>query len=215
MRTGVGAFQPCRAAAVPTMADNRARGKRRAGRPPAGARDRREGQGLSTTQHPSAGRAEGTPQRLECRHRPVPMARRRRSHQVSARRSVADRSRTRRRIERTSHAHVHLTIADGILMNRKPQGFALIDLIFVCGIIGLLASIALPRLTLAKSAAGAASAIGSMRAINSAELTFALTCGAGSTRRPDDARHRASGKQRTIHRRRDWAARTRSSSPAT
>ena len=64
-------------------------------------------------------------------------------------------------------------------MNRKAQGFALIDLIFVCGIIGLLASIALPRLTLAKSAAGSASAIGSMRTINSAELTFALTCGAG------------------------------------
>jgi type II secretory pathway pseudopilin PulG len=64
-------------------------------------------------------------------------------------------------------------------MNRKPQGFALIDLIFVCGIIGLLAGIALPRLTLAKSAAGAASAIGSLRSVNSAELTFALTCGAG------------------------------------
>lgn len=40
-------------------------------------------------------------------------------------------------------------------------------------------SIALPRLLLAKAAAGSASAIGSMRAINSAELTFALTCGAG------------------------------------
>jgi type II secretory pathway pseudopilin PulG len=64
-------------------------------------------------------------------------------------------------------------------MKPKAQGFALIDLIFVCGIIGLLASIALPRMTLAKSAAGAASAIGSMRSINSAELTFALTCGAG------------------------------------
>ncbi len=62
---------------------------------------------------------------------------------------------------------------------RKARGFALIDLIFVCGIIGVLASIALPRLTLAKAAAGTASAIGSMRAINSAELTFALTCGAG------------------------------------
>lgn len=62
---------------------------------------------------------------------------------------------------------------------RKAQGFALIDLIFVCGIIGLLCSIALPRLLLAKQAAGSASAIGSMRAINSAELTFALTCGSG------------------------------------
>jgi len=62
---------------------------------------------------------------------------------------------------------------------RRAQGFALIDLIFVCGIIGLLCSIALPRLLLAKQAAGAASAIGSMRAINSAELTYALTCGSG------------------------------------
>jgi type II secretory pathway pseudopilin PulG len=64
-------------------------------------------------------------------------------------------------------------------MNRKPPGFALIDLVFVCGIIGLLASIAVPRMTMAKSAAGAASAIGSLRAINSAQLAFALTCGAG------------------------------------
>ena len=62
---------------------------------------------------------------------------------------------------------------------RKAQGFALIDLIFVCGIIGLLASIALPRLMMAQQTAGAASAIGSMRAINSAQLTFALTCGSG------------------------------------
>ena len=39
MRTGVGAFQACRATAVATMSDNRARSKRRAGRPPAGARE--------------------------------------------------------------------------------------------------------------------------------------------------------------------------------
>ncbi len=62
---------------------------------------------------------------------------------------------------------------------RKAQGFALIDLVFVCGVIGLLASIAMPRLILAKQQAGAASAIGSMRVINSAQLTYALTCGAG------------------------------------
>jgi type II secretory pathway pseudopilin PulG len=61
----------------------------------------------------------------------------------------------------------------------KAHGFALIDLIFVCGIIGLLCGIALPRLLLARQSAGAAAAIGSMRAINSAELTFALTCGSG------------------------------------
>jgi type II secretory pathway pseudopilin PulG len=62
---------------------------------------------------------------------------------------------------------------------RNAHGFALIDLIFVCGIMGILCSLALPRLFLARQSAGAASAIGSMRAITSAELTFALTCGAG------------------------------------
>jgi type II secretory pathway pseudopilin PulG len=61
----------------------------------------------------------------------------------------------------------------------KAHGFALIDLIFVCGIIGILCSVALPRLMQARQAATASSAIASMRAINSSELTFALTCGSG------------------------------------
>ena len=65
------------------------------------------------------------------------------------------------------------------MVTRKAQGFALIDLVFVCGIIGLLSSIALPRMLLAQQAAGASSAIGSLRTIASAELTFALTCGSG------------------------------------
>ena len=64
-------------------------------------------------------------------------------------------------------------------MIRKAHGFALIDLIFVCGVIGLLCSIALPRLLMAKQSAGSASAVGGMRAISSAQLTFALTCGSG------------------------------------
>lgn len=64
-------------------------------------------------------------------------------------------------------------------MARNAQGFALIDLVFVCGVVGVLAGIALPRMMLAKQLAGAGSAIGSMRSINSAQLTFALTCGAG------------------------------------
>src|SRR5471030_1230873 len=67
-----------------------------------------------------------------------------------------------------------------VIRNAKAQGgFALIDMIFVCGLIGLLSGIALPRLMLAKQAAGSASAIGSMRVISSAQLTFALTCGSG------------------------------------
>ena len=62
---------------------------------------------------------------------------------------------------------------------RNADGFALIDVLFVCAILGIISAIALPRLLLAKQAAGAASAIGSLRTIHSAELTFALTCGAG------------------------------------
>jgi type II secretory pathway pseudopilin PulG len=64
-------------------------------------------------------------------------------------------------------------------MSRHEQGFALIDLIFVCGIIGVLAATALPRLLMAKQAASASSAIGSLRTVNSAELSFALTCAGG------------------------------------
>ena len=62
---------------------------------------------------------------------------------------------------------------------RKANGFALIDVLFVCAILGVLSTIALPRMLLAKQSAGAASAIGSLRTIHSAQLTFALTCGAG------------------------------------
>ena len=62
---------------------------------------------------------------------------------------------------------------------RKANGFALIDILFVCAIMGVLATIALPRMLLARQSAGAASAIGSMRVLHSAQLTFALTCGGG------------------------------------
>lgn len=61
----------------------------------------------------------------------------------------------------------------------NAKGFALIDLIFVVGVIAVLAIIATPRLLTARQTAGAASAIGAMRAISSAQLTFALTCGGG------------------------------------
>ena len=65
-------------------------------------------------------------------------------------------------------------------MNLKnKQGFALLDLIFVCGIIGILAGIALPRLLTAKSSASAASAIATMRTIGTAQLSYAISCGNG------------------------------------
>jgi type II secretory pathway pseudopilin PulG len=70
-------------------------------------------------------------------------------------------------------------IVDTPVTTQKPNGFALIDLIFVCGMIGLISSIAVPRMLLARQSASAASAIGSLRTINSAELSFAVTCGSG------------------------------------
>src|SRR5689334_22575008 len=69
--------------------------------------------------------------------------------------------------------------APGLHRIRQEKGFTLVDMLFVMGLMGVLCSIALPRMLLARQSAGAASAIGSMRTIASAELTFALTCGGG------------------------------------
>jgi type II secretory pathway pseudopilin PulG len=57
--------------------------------------------------------------------------------------------------------------------------FALIDVLFVVGIIGVLSAIAVPQMTLARQAAMSSSAIANLRVINSAQMTFALTCGNG------------------------------------
>ena len=65
------------------------------------------------------------------------------------------------------------------MRTRNADGFALIDLVFVVGCIAILAMIATPRLLQARQTAGAAGAVGSLRTITSAQLTYALTCGAG------------------------------------
>lgn len=62
---------------------------------------------------------------------------------------------------------------------RQTAGFAVIDLLFVCGIVGILSGIALPRLMTARGAAQASSAIGSLRVIGSSQVAFAITCGSG------------------------------------
>lgn len=63
--------------------------------------------------------------------------------------------------------------------HRDEAGFTLIDMLFVVAIIGLLASLAIPGLMKARGAAQASSAIGTLRVVNSAELSFAITCGLG------------------------------------
>jgi len=74
---------------------------------------------------------------------------------------------------------VHIPEPKGSSRAAGTAGFALVDLLFVVGLISVLSLIALPRMLLARQSAGAASAIGSLRTINSSQLTFALTCGGG------------------------------------
>jgi type II secretory pathway pseudopilin PulG len=62
---------------------------------------------------------------------------------------------------------------------RSERGFTLIDMLFVVGLIGLLSTLAVPGLTRARGAAQASSALASLRVINSAELSYAISCGLG------------------------------------
>ena len=62
---------------------------------------------------------------------------------------------------------------------RSESGFTLIDMLFVIAIMGLLSTLAIPGLMRARGAAQSASALGTVRVVNSAQLSFAITCGFG------------------------------------
>ena len=55
---------------------------------------------------------------------------------------------------------------------KKQKGFSLIELLIVVAIILIIAAIAIPNLLRSKMAANEASAVGSVRSINTAEVAY-------------------------------------------
>jgi prepilin-type N-terminal cleavage/methylation domain-containing protein len=64
-------------------------------------------------------------------------------------------------------------------MNKSPKGFSLIELLIVVAIILIIAAIAIPNLLRSRIAANQASAVGSLRTLNTSEVTYSSTFNVG------------------------------------
>jgi len=70
-------------------------------------------------------------------------------------------------------------------MRNKQKGFSLIELLIVVAIILIIAAIAIPNLLRSKMAANEASAVGSLRTINTSGVAFSITYGNFPTKLTD------------------------------